>query len=80
MTTPKPTEVVEKARAAKAAARRLAYLSTEVKNRALENIARGLLEQKDAILAANARDMTAGRAEGLSDALLDRLQIGRAHV
>ncbi|MBI3953255.1 MAG: glutamate-5-semialdehyde dehydrogenase [Chloroflexi bacterium] len=73
MTSVKTNELLQKGRAAKAAARRLAYLSTEVKDRALEGIARGLLERRDAILAANARDMAAGRAEGLSDALLDRL-------
>lgn len=60
-------------RAARAAARRLAYLTTEVKNWALRNVADALLRDQDAILAANAEDLAAGRASGLSEALLDRL-------
>jgi len=60
-------------RAARAAARRLAYLTTEVKNRALRNVADALLRDQDAILAANAEDLAAGRASGLSEALVDRL-------
>jgi glutamate-5-semialdehyde dehydrogenase len=60
-------------RAARAAARKLAYLNTEVKNRALENVAAALVREQDAILAANSQDLAAGRAAGLSEALLDRL-------
>ena len=44
-------ELEEKAKAAKAASRRMAYLSTEVKNKALHNIADDLLAKKDKILA-----------------------------
>ena len=60
-------------RAARTAARKLAYLNTEVKNRALENAADALVREQDAILAANSQDLAAGRAAGLSEALLDRL-------
>ncbi len=60
-------------RAARAAARKLAYLNTEIKNRALHNVADALVRDQDAILAANAEDIAAGRAAGLSEALLDRL-------
>ncbi len=60
-------------RAAKVAARKLAYLNTEVKNRALYRVAEALVREQDAILAANAQDLAAGRAAGLSEALLDRL-------
>ncbi len=80
VTSVKTHELLEKGRAAKATAHRLAFLSTEIKNRALEGIARGLLERKDAVLAANARDMEAGRAEGLSDALLDRLLLNEGRL
>ncbi len=61
--------------AAKAASRRLAYLSTEVKNQALRNIAGDLLAQQDEILAANRIDYQAGEAAGMSPALLDRLML-----
>lgn len=60
-------------RGAKAAARRLAGLSTEVKNGALNAVADALLEHQGAILAANAADMEAARAAGTSAALLDRM-------
>ncbi|MEW6276220.1 MAG: glutamate-5-semialdehyde dehydrogenase [Bacillota bacterium] len=66
-------EVRDKAARAKEAARRLAYLSTEIKDRALLKMADGLLESQQAILEANAKDVAAGREKGLSRALLDRL-------
>ena len=59
--------------AAKAAARRLSYLSTDAKNRALLGIAEGLLANVRSILDANARDYEGAKAAGLSPAMLDRL-------
>ena len=61
--------------AAKAAARRLAALPTSVKDAALLAIADGLRERTPEILEANARDMEAGRENGLGAALLDRLEL-----
>ena len=55
------------------AARTLSTLSTDTKNRALRRMAEALQAAEDDILAANERDMTAAREDGLSDALLDRL-------
>ncbi|SHI97278.1 glutamate-5-semialdehyde dehydrogenase [Desulfofundulus thermosubterraneus] len=66
-------EVREKARRAREAARHLAYLSTEVKNRALLAMAESLLNNRERILAANEIDVQAGREKGLSRALIDRL-------
>jgi len=66
-------ELKEKGRAAKAASRRMAYLSTEVKNNALHNIADDLLAKKDEILAANKIDYHEAHASGMSAAMLDRL-------
>jgi glutamate-5-semialdehyde dehydrogenase len=68
-------ELNAKGRAAKAAARRLAYLSTDVKNRALSGIAADLLSKRDRILPANQEDIAAGKASGMGEALLDRLLI-----
>ncbi|MFP4228356.1 MAG: glutamate-5-semialdehyde dehydrogenase [Salinivenus sp.] len=56
-----------------AAARELSTLSTDKKNRVLRRMADALEASEDDILAANETDMAAGREEGLSDALLDRL-------
>ncbi len=66
-------ELKAQGRAAKTAAKRLAYLSTEIKNKALLNIADALKSRREEILAANEEDLQAGRREGLSEALLDRL-------
>ena len=67
--------LVEKGRAARAASRRLARLSSEVKDRALRNIAYDLLAGQEGILAANEKDYQAARSGGLSEALLDRLML-----
>ena len=56
-----------------AAARQLATLGTRRKNLILEAMAESLDASRDRIKEANARDMAAGRAAGLSDAMLDRL-------
>src|SRR3990172_1932730 len=67
------SELLEKARAARAASRKMAFLSTEVKDRAVVNMA-GALEKRQAdILAANQQDYEEGQASGMSAALLDRL-------
>ncbi|MQL53825.1 glutamate-5-semialdehyde dehydrogenase [Desulfofundulus thermobenzoicus] len=66
-------EVREKAARARKAARRLAYLSTGVKDRALLSMADSLVKSRDAIMEANEVDVRAGREKGLSRALIDRL-------
>jgi len=75
-----PRSVADDCAAAKSASRALASASPEVKNLALESIATGLLERTDSILAANAEDLADGRAQGLSEALKDRLRLDRARV
>ena len=61
--------------AARAAASKLATLSSAKKNEALLAMADQLLAQSEAILAANALDLEAGRKNGLSEAMLDRLKL-----
>ncbi|MBI3040187.1 MAG: glutamate-5-semialdehyde dehydrogenase [Chloroflexi bacterium] len=68
-------ELEAKGKAAKAASRRLAYLSAEVKNKALANIAGDLLARKDKILAANKTDCQQAEAAGMEAAMLDRLML-----
>ncbi len=60
---------------AKQAARRLRTFDTEAKNCALLAIADALHEQQEVILRENAKDVEAGRASGMSSALLDRLNL-----
>ena len=66
-------ELEAKGSAAKAAARRLAKLPSSVKDQALTNIADGLKSRQEQVLAANERDCEAGRRDGLTESLLDRL-------
>jgi len=68
-------ELKEKGKAAKAASRHMAYLSTDVKNRALHNVADDLLAKKDKILSANEIDYKEAKASGMSEAMLDRLML-----
>jgi glutamate-5-semialdehyde dehydrogenase len=68
-------ELEEKARAAKAAARRLAYLSAEVKNKALHNIADDLLARREEILAANQLDYHEAHSSGMNAVMLERLML-----
>ncbi|MEZ4702685.1 MAG: glutamate-5-semialdehyde dehydrogenase [Rhodothermales bacterium] len=58
----------------------LTVLSTAQKNAALRAIADALEAHGDQVLAANARDIEAGRAKGLSSALLDRLLLNEARL
>jgi glutamate-5-semialdehyde dehydrogenase len=74
MTTAK-AELEAKAKAAKAASRRLAYLSTEVKNKALHNISADILAKQKEILAANEKDYKAAKDSGMNAAMLDRLML-----
>ena len=73
-------ELREQVKAAKAASRRLAYLSTVVKNKALLNIADGLEVEMDKILAANELDCKEGAASGMNEALLERLTLSPSRI
>ncbi|WP_396587509.1 glutamate-5-semialdehyde dehydrogenase [Bermanella sp. R86510] len=61
--------------AAKQASAHIAKANTGIKNTALLTIARLLGEQRDALAAANQKDMEKGRSNGLDAALLDRLEL-----
>ena len=60
---------------ARAASRLMALADTATKNRALTEIATSLQNQTALLLAANAKDVSAARADGLDDASLDRLTL-----
>ncbi|BDH46982.1 gamma-glutamyl phosphate reductase [Salmonella enterica subsp. enterica serovar Choleraesuis] len=67
-------------KAARAASYRLAQLTAQEKNQVLAYIADALEQRSDAILAANAEDVSAAREQGLSEAMLDRLQLTPARL
>ncbi|HEY40828.1 MAG TPA: glutamate-5-semialdehyde dehydrogenase [Dehalococcoidia bacterium] len=73
-------ELRAKGKVAREASRRLAYLSTEVKNQALSNIADDLLAKKDEILAANRKDCQEAKASGMGAAMLDRLMLDESRL
>jgi glutamate-5-semialdehyde dehydrogenase len=75
-----PRSVAEICAAAKAAAGPLAALDTRVKDAALHAIADALIVRTPDILEANARDLEAGRANEIGDALLDRLALDPARI
>jgi glutamate-5-semialdehyde dehydrogenase len=66
--------------AAREASRSLATMSSAAKDAALLRVAAALEERAPEILAANARDLEAGREAGLSDALMDRLALDPARL
>lgn len=66
--------------AAKAASYKLALLSSAEKNRVLEKIADELEAQMESILSANVQDVEQARANGLSEAMLDRLTLTPARL
>jgi len=72
--------VVEQCVRAKAAARRLAYLSTRVKNDALEAMAHALQERQQFILEANGQDIKAAKERGMTEAMLDRLLLTGSRI
>ena len=66
-------ELVTKGKAARAASRVLARLPSGVKNQALLSIADSLEAFQEELLGANERDCRSGKANGLTEALLDKL-------
>ena len=67
-------------RKAKDAATDLAVASAEMRGAALEFAADAIEASVPTILEANAKDMTAARGKGLSDAMLDRLLLDEGRV
>jgi glutamate-5-semialdehyde dehydrogenase len=72
--------VAETCALAQRASRSLAAVSSDVKDAALHAIADALIDEREAILDANARDLEAGERNGLSDALLDRLALDEGRI
>ncbi|MBF6624366.1 MAG: glutamate-5-semialdehyde dehydrogenase [Pseudomonas stutzeri] len=67
-------------RAAREASRVLARASTAQKNRALHAAAAALDAARDELISANRQDLDAGRANGLDEAMLDRLALTPARI
>jgi len=68
-------QIQDMGRRALAASRDLALLHADRKNRILLAMAEGLLHHESEILSANAQDLQAAQARGLSSAMIDRLTL-----
>lgn len=81
---PSPAEVeaavYEIADRSREAARSMSRANRALKDKGLRAIGSALLERKADILTANAKDVAAGRANGTSSALLDRLTLNDARI
>ena len=73
-------EILDICKRAKAACGELLRLDSKAKFEILNAVADELLAQKDAIKAANAKDLANGEKSGLSAALLDRLRLTDARI
>lgn len=76
----KKPSVVQICEKAKTASKLLAHVSSADKNSALLCMADRLWAERAEILAANAADVEAGKAEGLSEALIDRLMLNESRL
>ncbi len=70
-------ELGKRAKAAEAAA---AVASTSQKDRALAEISKALLENKELIIAENAKDIAAAQANGMTEAKQDRLRLDEKRI
>ena len=78
------SEIIKKVQAATEASYTLAYLSTEVKNKALNKIADMIWQHKEELLESNRKDVSAGEAMLLSgkitNAMLKRLELNKEKI
>ncbi len=80
MSVPIDEQILEMGRRARSAAPDVAGLDAGTRNGVLEAMAAALIESRDAIAAANARDCEAANAAGLSAALVDRLLLDASRI
>ncbi len=72
--------ILEICKKAKLASLQLAQTSTELKNRALNNMADALEKNSSEILVANQKDVELARAKGVKPALIDRLILDKRQL
>jgi len=74
------SEVIQKGKKAKQASYQLSGVTTEEKNQALKLISEQLLSDQAYILEENDKDIQQGKEKGLSDAILDRIQLNEDRI
>lgn len=73
-------DIIMAAKSAKEASINLAAMESEIKNKALENIANALLNNKDEIIAANLEDLKRSKENNLATPLLKRLKFDESKI
>src|SRR5438094_2313763 len=73
-------EILDLGKRARDASKALARFSSDQKNKALLAMADELLARTDTLLAANEKDVTKAKADGLSSAMIDRLTLNEKRV
>ena len=73
-------ELMEIGTKAKEAAGKMALLETNKKNEVLNCVAKNLIKDAKTLIAENAKDMEAGKANGMPEGLLDRLLLTEKRI
>ena len=73
-------ELMEIGIKAKEAAGKMALLETNKKNEVLNCVAKNLIKDAKTLIAENAKDMEAGKANGMPEGLLDRLLLTEKRI
>lgn len=73
-------KIIKIAKNARSAANILANVSSDVKNRALLQMAEELISRTDYLVSENAKDLGYARGKGLSAAMIDRLTLDEATI
>jgi glutamate-5-semialdehyde dehydrogenase len=74
------TELDDKGKLAKTAAKKLAFISTEIKNKALIYISESILTRQNEILKGNEFDYKEAKASGMNTVMLDRLLLSPSRL
>ena len=72
--------IVKMVKEAKAASSSMSLVKTSVKNAVLRKMAKSLVADKDYLIRENKKDLKAGVAQGLSNALIDRLTLNGKRI
>jgi len=74
------SQVLDIAEKARRAANRLSRIPSDVKNKALLNMAEALINRQDHLMEVNAKDVDAATKAGLSKAMIDRLTLNEKTI
>jgi glutamate-5-semialdehyde dehydrogenase len=73
-------EIFEIACSAKSVSRKLANISTRIKDESLKSMAAGLIKGKYSILRSNSKDLRSARAKGMPNSFIDRLELNEKRI